>query len=329
MKKYTYIGVLLMIAGAMANAANTVPYEETFESYAGGFEMPGANGWSAAASSNAVVSTNATTVSDLNAYSEPCGYPVGTASHDKVLEVAGTVTNSIDMAAGQMVWMDIMLQARALESVDAGLLNAAHAAVYFNADKHPMVYHYDSGGSSNRWTEIPETTKSGWARATIGMDYQTGYFQIKMDGNLLTSAQASVNNDGTGGAGGSWFAMPGTPGQLNRLVLDGHGAHMDDLIVTKLDPFKPAIAGVEHFSGDVYKLTVDFPVGNTMVLPSSYSPIRSTDLVLGGWDDTIPHSTNGVAPWSNTNMSYSATVDSSKVIYLQSPEDAAFFGLGE
>ena len=329
MKRFVYMSVLLVVASAMANASNLVPYAETFESYAAGFEMAGMNGWSAAASSNAVVSTAYTPVYDLNAYSEPCGYPVGSAAHDKVLEVSGAVTNSFSMAANQVVWVDMMQEANGLPSADAELLGSAHAAIYFDHYGHPLVYHHDLDGGTNCWTEISEVSKSGWVRETIGLDYQTGYFQVKMDGVLLTNALAWTSNDGSGFPGGSWFKMPGSPSQLNELVFDGRGRNMDDLVVTTEDPFSPVIGSLEHVSGDVYKMAVNFPVGNQMVLPSSYSPIKSTDLVSGIWDDTILHSTNGVDGWIDTNLDYSVALGSSRIIYLQSTEASAFFALGE
>ncbi|MEN7974157.1 MAG: hypothetical protein ABFR47_10035 [Verrucomicrobiota bacterium] len=326
MKRCAYISGLLVVAGVMANAASTVPYSEDFESYAAGFEMPGTNGWSAAASSDAVVSTNIASVTALNAYSELCGYPGGITSHTKLLEIVGTVTNSFT-GSSQQVWVDMMLQPGALASADAGLPSSANAAFYFNASGHPMVYHYDVGGSSNRWTEIPETTKTDWVRATTGLDYATEYFQIKIDGNLLTNALANTAHDGTGASGGSWFKMPDSSGQLNQLVFSGGGGgDVDDLIVALVDPFSPIISSFEHVSGDVFEMVVDFPVGNLMASPSSFSPIKSTDLVAGSWGSTT-HSTNGVDGWLDTDMDYSVGSGSSRTIYLQSTDPATFFAL--
>ena len=323
MNKCVYISTLLVVASAMANAANMVPYEETFESYAAGFEMPGTNGWSAAASSNAVVSDNAIS------YSESCGYPVGTAEHTKVLEISGTVTNSFSMDANQTVWADMMLQVGTIPSVDSNLFETVQAAIGFSDAGHPMVYHLDVAAGTNRWTEIPEVTKKfGWVRATLGLNYPGDYFQVKLDGNLLTNALAWTSNDGSGSPGGSWFAMSGgAADRMNQLVFGGEGADIDDLVVTTIDPFAAIIKSIEHFSGDVYRLVVDWPVGNQMVPAASYS-LKSTDLVSGSWD-SVAHSTNGVAPWYTTNLNYLATEGSDKVIYLKAAEAAAFFGFGE
>lgn len=315
------------IFDSIALTTNNIPYEETFESYSSGFEIHSVRGWSASDSSNAVVSAGTPSVIALNGYNEPCGYPVGAADHDKVLKLSGTVTNSFSVSASQMVWLDMMVQAGSPGLVDAGLLDSAHMATYFNNDGHPVVYHYDNGGSSNRWTEIPEITKSGWARATICLSYDTGYFQIKIDGNPLTNIQGNTSNDGFGSAGGSWFAMSASASQLNQVVLDGHDADIDDLVLTTVNPFSAAIASFEYYSGNVYRMVLDFPEGNQMASSVSY-PLKSTDLTSAPWA-TVAHSTNGVSPWLITNLNYSATEGESQVIYLQSTEDAAFFGLGE
>ncbi len=326
MKIFTSIGILLVLASAVVNAANMVPYAESFESYAVGFEMPGTNGWLAATFSDAVVSTNAASIAALNTYSEPCGYPIRTASHDKMLSVAGTVSNSFSMAANQTVWVDMMMEIGLVDSIDAGLLSNAQVATYFNTEGHPMVYHYDGGEASNRWTEIPEITKSGWVRTTVGLNYQTDHFQIKMDGSLLTNVLGNTSSDGSGSAGGSWFAMPTAASQLNLVVLDAQkGGGLDDLIVTTVNPFLPILASFEYFSGDVLKLVVDFP--NAMVLPESFHPIKSTSLTIPSWVP-VQHSTNGV-DWTFANLDYSATEGSNRVIYLQATDDTAFFGLGE
>ncbi len=325
MKKCIYMSVLFVVAAVMANAfPNTVPYIETFESYAAGLEIPGTNGWSAANPGDAVVAGDTTVLN----YSgkNVVGYPGGVTNHLQILELSGTVTNDFSMEAGQTVWVDMMVKAVPLSSADAGTPDTANAAIYFNHAGHPMVYHLDVAAGTNRWTEIPEATGLGgraWVRATIGLDYQSDYFQIKMDGVLLTNALAWTSHDGSGSPGGSWFAMPAGAERMSQLVFDGEA--LDDLVVTLASPFAAVIKSFERFSGDVYRMVFDVP--NEYVLSAS-KPLKRTDLILGSWS-TVQHSTNGVAPWYTTNLTYSATSGVGRVIYLQSSDAASFFGLGE
>lgn len=227
------------------NTTNTLNYEETFESYQAGFAMPGTNGWSANSFSNAVVTTNSWTIQTLNEYNASCGYPIN-ANHAKALRITGTVTNSFDVNANKKVWIDKMIQVNGVESIDPSLLINAQASFYFDTDFHPMVWHRNLVASSNCWTKIPEVTGDAgkWVRLTIGLDYLTEdtintvrYFQIKLDGNLLTNTLAWTSNDGAGTPGGSWFAMPSNPDKLNEVVFKGAGSAIDDLVVTTYNPF--------------------------------------------------------------------------------------------
>ena len=339
MRKYIYISVLLIFASTVAYASNVVPYKETFESYASGFEMSGTTGWSAAAISDAVVSDNAAWVVALNAYSKPCGYPIVT-NHTKVLEVNGAVTNQFDMGANQIVWADYMsLPHHGSLPADANIPVGVQAAVGFNMEDHPAVWHYDLAGGTNRWAVVDDVAvpPGEWVRLTYALDYQTDdpinnvrYFQVRVDGTLLTHAMAWTTNDGSGAAGGSWFAMSSEPDRLQRFMYgpEGGDSALDDLILTSADPFLPVIESLKHSSGDIYRMVINFPEGNQMVLPSAYFPIKSTDLTTGSWDDSIMHSTNGVDGWLNADLDYSVTLGSSKAIYLESAEAAAFFGLG-
>ncbi|MEN7973934.1 MAG: hypothetical protein ABFR47_08895, partial [Verrucomicrobiota bacterium] len=85
---------------------------------------------------------------------------------------------------------------------------------------------------------------------------------------------------------------------------------------------------IEHVSGDIFRMTVDISGGNPPVaVPEAYKPLKSTDLVSVPFAD-VAHSTNGAAPWYTTNLTYSVDTGSNYVIYLESTNPAAFFGLG-
>ena len=231
---------------------NILNYVETFESYAHGFLLPG-NGWSAASLRMATVTTNQGTIAS---YCARCGYPNDTPVHTKVLEVDGTVTNSFTMSAGQVVWVDKMMQANGLDTPNTDLANSAQAALYFNTDGHPVIRHRDVSGESNVWTEIAGVTATvnEWVRLTFKLDYQSvdsgnnlKYFQVWINGEQLTHALAWTDNDGSGVANGSWFAMPSAPSAFSRILFDGKGAEIDDLVVTTVDPFSPSSGTLLEF----------------------------------------------------------------------------------
>ncbi len=232
----------------VTNTSNTLPYEETFESYDPDFPMPGANGWTAASAANAQVSTSATLISSLATYSEPCEYPVSSADHDQVMEVTGAATNHFNITANQIIWVDyMMLPVHGVLPADTNILAGAQLAVAFNPDDHPVIWNCDIAAGSGGWAEIDWITvpDDEWVRITLNIDYQTQdpinrvrYFQVYINGTLLTHPQAWTSNDGSGLCGGSWFAMSFEPDQLNLVALkaDYTTAGFDDLVVTTGNP---------------------------------------------------------------------------------------------
>jgi hypothetical protein len=219
-------------------------YTETFESYPDGFDVRGTNGWLAASSTNAVVTTNSSLVSSLASYSEGCGYPVPSAGHDKVLEMNGAVGNYFDTPTNQIVWVDYMTQPVFGElPSDESALDGLQTAVGFTFEGHPAVWHCDLAGGSNRWAVVDDVTvpENEWVRVTFKLDYQTVdtvnkkcYFQVRVDGNLITNTFAWTSNDGAGTTGGSWFPMSSDPDRFSQVSFRAEA--LDDFLVTTNNP---------------------------------------------------------------------------------------------
>ncbi len=294
-------GIFCLLAASLAVAApNTLDYGETFESYADGFSMPGTNGWSSGASSNAVVSAGADLVGSLEAYGEACGYPVA-ANHAKVLKlgVGGTVTNQFDMASNQIVWADCMVLPvhGLLPAGTTGLANR-QAAVAFDLDGHPAIWHYDLAAGSNLWSVVSNTTVQAWewVRLTFKFDYQTTdainnrrYFQVRLNGILLTHPSAWTANDGSGSPGGSWFAMPSAPNRFGALacsVNEGIPAALDDLVVTTNNPLaREVVVASALGQADPEVGTHAYTYGDNLSL-SVTNPVvvqGTSQYVLDGW----------------------------------------------
>lgn len=292
------------------NTTNTIPYEETFESYSDGFQMPGANGWLAAGLTDAVVSTNSALISSLNAYDEACGYPVDSANHAKILEVNQTVTNQFDMGDNQVVWMDYMsLPHHGALPAPAAIASGTQVAVGFNVDDHPAVWHYDLAGGTNRWAVVGDVAVPAgeWVRITYTLDYQTDdpvnhvrYFQVRVNGILLTSAMAWSINDGTGVAGGSWFAMASEPDRLQQFVYDPQGVDVaiDDLVVTTNNPLaREVVVASAHGQADPEVGTHGYTYGDSISMSVTNSVLEqgTNQFVCSGWEMV------GHAPASGTD----------------------------
>ena len=232
---------------AYVNITNEVPYSESFESYAVGFELSGTNGWYASASTEATVSADATTLAALNAYSSTWGYPLEDG-HTRYLAVTGDTTNKVTSDANRIIYLDTMLQAiRSGDEPEIDSPETTHAAVLFDMSGNPMVFHHDRAAGTNRWTTLGQFTleADAWTRVTFCCDYQTDdssygrrYFSIWIDGVKATNALAYTQNDGYGTSGGPWFAMPATtaPDGIEWMEILNQ-ATLDDLVINEQAPF--------------------------------------------------------------------------------------------
>ena len=307
----------------ISNTTNTIPYAETFESYNAGFPMAGTNGWSAASLEDAVVSTNSAFVSPLNAYGESCGYPVDSAGHAKVLEVTQAATNQFDTGANQIVWVDYMSlpfhgRLPAASAIPAGM----QVAVGFNSGDHPAVWNYDLAGGTNRWAVVDDVTipAGEWVRLTHTLDYQTDdpvnhvrYFQVRVNGILLASPMAWTANDGSGTAGGSWFAMASEPDRLQRFVYDSQGVNvaMDDLVVTTDNPLaREVVVASANGQADPEVGTHSYTYGDSvsMSVTNSVFAQGTNQFVYSGWDMV------GHAPASGTDTNVAITLTNNLAI---------------
>jgi hypothetical protein len=295
---------------------NTIPYAETFESYNEGFQMAGVNGWAAESITSALVTTNSTLTSSLNTYGETCGYPVLSASHANVLEVNEVVTNSFDINTNKIVWVDLMSLPYHGVPDDTTILENVQVAVGVNLDDHPVVWYYDLAAGVSRWAVVDDITIADgeWVRFTYMLDYQTDdlinrvrYFQVRVNGNLVTNALAWTANDGSGSAGGSWFAMSWEPDYLQRFIYspDGDNVGLDDLVVTMDNPLARDVEIFSaHGQSDPESGTYSYTYGDTVNLSLTNSILEqgTNQFVYTGWN------MDGSAPASGTDTSMQITL---------------------
>ncbi len=81
------------------------------------------------------------------------------------------------------------------------------------------------------------------------------------------------------------------------------------------------ILGIEPFSSSVMKLVV------SSTYPSFCYPKSTASLTIPVWEG-IPHSTNGVDGFVATNLDYSATSGTNRVIYIEADQDEKFIKIG-
>lgn len=81
------------------------------------------------------------------------------------------------------------------------------------------------------------------------------------------------------------------------------------------------IISLKPVAGNVMEMVV-----NTTDTSATY-PQSTTNLVTGSFAG-VAHSSDGVAPFTVTNLSYSTAAGSNIVIYVDATDSAKFFGIG-
>jgi len=260
-------------------------------------------------SSDVKVSTNAVLISTLNNYQKSCGYPLQT-SHQKILQITETATNTISMDRDLTAWVDFMIRPyRGTLPADSSSFNASQLSLSFDEYGHPAIWHYDTISEKNRWTVINEITiyPNQWLRLTLKVDYQTTdsvrnlhYAQIRLNGILITNALAWSSNDNSGALDGSWFALPPDSDQISSMsyhISDGVDISLDDVVITTTNPLAKTVKiisanGTPEPPAGIYSYTY----GDNLYLSLSNSEqiCGTTQFVSTGWN------MSGHSPQSST-----------------------------
>jgi len=299
----------------MAHFGNAVPYAEGFESYAPGTALPGTNAWYAEEADAVVVSTDASAIQGLAGYTKACGYPLNT-NHAQVAHINSTATNRVAGSASAL-WVDKMIRMdrRSLSSRPE-IRSGAQVAAYPDTNGHLVLWHHSRETGSNVWTELEHDPilQGRWYRMTFRIDYETidptysnRYCEVRLDGHLLTSPAAYTANDGSGSAGGSWFALAkmSIPTRMSSVVFYGEDYYIEDLVVTTSDPFPThALEVISAYGSPVPSTGSHVYAENSVLTNTVTSPDTrgTTQYVCTGWSVVGNTDTNGLAGGSDTNM---------------------------
>lgn len=146
------LALLATVCLAAATArAGTVPCTESFESYALGYVITNADGWSGSAWSG-VVTNPAAVLQSLADYTNGTGYayPLPGATHTQVLATADAVTNSVASATGGVAIVDLLVMPAQRATPPADNTNRQFACyVYTNGQL--VVWRRDTVAGTNAW----------------------------------------------------------------------------------------------------------------------------------------------------------------------------------
>lgn len=154
--------------------------------------------------------------------------------------------------------------------------------------------------------------------------------QVINNGGFVQNTNAVFNFDG----GELVFTLPAfTLEDVNWAIDNGGGTWNfaearsvvevgGNIIISSVTAAAPTIISLTAVSNGVMKMVVDAQsTGN------NYYPIADNDLTVASWT-TVEHSDNPTTGFAVTNLDYSTTSGTNKVIYVQSTEAQKFFKIG-
>jgi len=169
--------------------------------------------------------------------------------HNNVLTLSdGVLTNTLVGSSDPVVCIDTMIQPYISEDPQTGTTYSnSQFAIAFVTNGVAVWHgvqpdHWTTGYA--RWSVLNGGTTAGsyskWCRLTVTINYQglpfsfgayNPMFQVKIDGQPLTSPYGYVNADMDSGTNGSWLSLTSVdPANMSELIMSGNGM-MDDLVI--------------------------------------------------------------------------------------------------
>lgn len=267
MNKIFFLGLAIVAAGAAAFGAGqvSIPYTNTFEMYDSGYRIANEAGWYALRDEvDMGIITNWADHGMKNPY-------VYYVSHSNVLDVAGTVSNSITYN-DQLddVYVDLLIRPQLREDPPE-FETVPHAAFYINSLSNLVFFHgyYDPNLAGNGYASLWTTNtlhiidSNVWVRLSVRMSYKSdpdsfdSYYQFRVNGgdlvtNLMGYASNGYNDQHP--SGGPWFMCGNVPNQggqatISSFTINGF-AQVDDLVLTTNPP--PAVGSQYTTNGTPY-----------------------------------------------------------------------------
>ncbi|GEM_PF-6668812 len=262
-----------LMPGLVSN--NTIPYADSFESYASGVSIVGTNFWLAAdPSAGIVTSTNYT-----GGYSG--AFPIA-GPHQQSLAVNGIVTNRFLPSFYSNVWVDMIVQAEPPTNPAPPLplaLTNASFGVYVTANGHLAVWNCTNAPApGNGWTELLDTSVSSnqFFRLTVQADYTP-------DVNGFLRYHVYVNGTPSTNPSASYAAADSSQPWFGDLVAQGH-FNLDDLVIATNRPFCALVASTIG-SGTIS------PSGTVVATPGS---MNTFNLAANNWFHLASVAVDGV-----------------------------------
>ena len=255
--KKKILGIMVsLIAGVtfMAHGQATLPYSCDFEGYTAGSSVTNAD-WTASSAVTTVI-TNITYLNTVAMNTPYMGSPIEGGAHAQVLSFdtgSSSLTNSYSDANAHVI-IDTMIQpALAPELIYSDAITQSQFSVSFLTNGVAIWHGIQTnlppvfGADYAMWSVLNYSATAiqpgKWVRLTVALNYQAlpgnpsdgsnAMFQVKLDGQPLTSALGHATPNMQDATTGSWHLMAWKypPSNISKTILSGTGL-MDDLTLT-------------------------------------------------------------------------------------------------
>ncbi|MEI6165670.1 MAG: hypothetical protein WCS52_00595 [bacterium] len=225
---------LFFTVTVQAAVTNSVPWSDSFESYALGTVLQATNGWSSTAAVAGVVTNPAGPLDALTSgYAPGLAYPLPTANHTKLAAITDLVDNNIHSTTGSVVVLDVVALPTWSDMEPYGKPEVQYA-LYIKTNQHVAIWQHSLIPATNTWLELTGTmVNTGvWTRFTILQNYSNSLYQVRLNGGAPISDPSGYKADGVT-LNGPWFHMVQTNGVMAKVTLgDGGTNYVDDFVVT-------------------------------------------------------------------------------------------------
>jgi len=281
------LGAIGFALTALGDGTNNVPWSDAFESYTNGALIAGTNGWTADTAVGGIVTTDTNVTLLLTNYFQAGArsYPLPSATHTAVLQVASTVINAIHSSTGGVVAMEFMVLPTWTSSFPDGDTNMQYS-LCVTTNGRVAIWHHNVTvtPATNQWLELTNSPTIGtndWARFTILHDYSNRMFQVQV---VQTNAAAPIADSAGWAAGGlvqtgTWFYMVQSNAMLSGLAMRASPAYVDDVLATNRSL---AWSGTGFVESTINNGTIALP--GIVVTPAydTFAGTNNEDFVVSG-----------------------------------------------
>lgn len=169
------------------------------------------------------------------------GYPVASGiGHTQILEVNGTVSNTLSWAEAATAQVDMMVRVSRPEEKLAALTDGAataQIAIGIETNGNLCVWAKDRGAASASWLEVCPSNfvDDAWIRLAINFNYDAGKCQLFVDGQPCVSDHGYLAATGGTATAGSWYTLANAPGSnksITAVAITGSVA-LDDFVAQR------------------------------------------------------------------------------------------------